>query len=166
MGNLHLWRTNLVNYCDLFLSSFHVQIHLKPEPINEPGVSPVGVSQFKSDSLIFRITQSPATMQTLDLKVNPNPGEWAYFIIFGLDEERWVWKPFASFRGNCRIMFSYARQGKQSLHPCSRNLVRSACCYGCCFLFWFCHQFLANQVSRLFYFKPISAVVWKHIQPF
>ena len=50
-------------------------------------------------------------------------------------------------------MFSYARQGKQSLHPCSRNLVRSACCHGCCFLFWFCHQFLANQVSRLFLFE-------------
>ena len=61
-------------------------------------------------------------------------------------------KTFCSCFINTIITFSNARLGKQSLYPCSRNWERSACCHGCCFLFRFRHQSLANQVSRLFYF--------------
>ncbi|XP_072035034.1 mediator of RNA polymerase II transcription subunit 14-like isoform X2 [Amphiura filiformis] len=50
------------------LQAYGETIHLTHIPVNEHGVT-----QFKSESLIYRITQNPTTMQTLQLQVNPHP---------------------------------------------------------------------------------------------
>ena len=53
-----------------WLLLLYFQIHLTHVPINEHGVT-----QFKSDSLMFRITQNTTTMQTLHLQVKTHPGK-------------------------------------------------------------------------------------------